>query len=359
MRLSKVGAFFATSVGGALAGRGADLIVFDDPLDMKDAGNEQQIQKVNQRFDSLVMSRLNDPKTGRVVIIAHRLNDNDLSAHVAQQGGWRPVVLPLVAPRKRTYNLGFDQWVRKRGELLRPGSYTPKLLNQLKATTINPDFELFYQQGRGRGQRLTIKADYFKPVDSRLMAEAAVVLSVDPGQRGGTANSYSVIQAWTQHDGEHILVDQWREQSNYDGLKTAFWHFVRRFRPTVVVIEATANGPGLSSEAKRKGSRTVVDVIPDGRSKAERLLPHVPLIRRGGLQIAADAGWAMEFIKEFVEFPAGAFDDQVDAATQYLDWATKHPAPKASPLRVLIWTCTRSVTLWARAAQRWVSRRKW
>jgi hypothetical protein len=90
------GQVFATSIGGALAGRGADLIIFDDPLDLKDASNERQIAVVNQRFDSLVMSRLNDPRTGRVVIIAHRLNDNDLSAHVIKQGGWRHVALPLV-----------------------------------------------------------------------------------------------------------------------------------------------------------------------------------------------------------------------------------------------------------------------
>ena len=80
------GQVYATSVGGGLAGRGADFIIFDDPLDLKDAGNIKQIELVNERFDSLIMSRLNDPRTGRIVIIAHRLNDNDLSAHVRKQG---------------------------------------------------------------------------------------------------------------------------------------------------------------------------------------------------------------------------------------------------------------------------------
>ena len=154
------GGVFATSVGGALAGRGADIIIFDDPLDLKDAGNVRQIELVNQRFNSLIMSRLNDPKTGRIVIIAHRLNDNDLSAYVRKQGDWRHVVLPLIATRTKSYDLGYDTWLRKRGELLRPGSYTAKKLTQLQMNTINPDFELLYQQGRGGGARMTLRAEH-------------------------------------------------------------------------------------------------------------------------------------------------------------------------------------------------------
>ena len=190
---SQGGSVFATSIGGALAGRGADLIIFDDPLDLKDAGNERQIELVNQRFDNLVMSRLNDPRTGRVVVIAHRLNDNDLSAHVRRQGGWRHVVLPLTASRKATYDLGFDEWVRERGELLRPGSYTKKKIKHLQATTINPDFELFYQQGRGGGRRMSLKAKHFPTVDASTLPKLPIILSVDPGQRPGVNNSFSVI----------------------------------------------------------------------------------------------------------------------------------------------------------------------
>jgi len=82
------GAVYAVSSGGALAGRGADLIIFDDPLDLKDANNVVEIQRGIERFDNLIMSRLNNPEEGRVVIIAHRLNENDLSAHVRNEGGW-------------------------------------------------------------------------------------------------------------------------------------------------------------------------------------------------------------------------------------------------------------------------------
>jgi predicted phage terminase large subunit-like protein len=329
------GGVFATSVGGALAGRGADLIIFDDPLDLKDAGNIKQVELVNQRFDSLILSRLNNPRTGRIVIIAHRLNDNDLSAHVGDQGGWRHVVLPLVATRKKTYDLGYDTWVRKRGELLRPGSYTDKQLAQLAKTTINPDFELFYQQGRGRGARLTIKAEHFALVNAQLIVGSSVILSVDPNQRGGAHSSYAVIQAWSPHNGSHVLLEQWREQCNFDRLKSVYWWFVRHFRPSVALIENTANGPALISDARRRSTPTVVEITPDGRSKAARLLTHVPLIRRSRILLPETAMWRADYIKEFVEFPASNFDDQVDATTQYLDWITANGVPAPPPQRAI------------------------
>ena len=329
------GGVFATSVGGALAGRGADLIIFDDPLDLKDAANAKRIAIVNQRFDSLIMSRLNNPKTGRIVIIAHRLNDDDLSAHVREQGGWRHVVLPLIAARKKTYDLGYTTWRRKRGELLRPGSHTANQLTYLQMNTINPDFELFYQQGRGTGLRLAIKGEHFAQASplAHSPANFATILSVDPGQRSGPNNSFCVIQVWTSTGGNHLLVDQWREQCGYEALRTAFWKFVRRFRPSAALIEATANGPALISDASRKTWIQLVEIMPDNRSKAARLLPHVPLIRGGHIHLPPAAPWRADYIKEFVEFPAGLFDDQIDATTQYLDWITINPTPELPPER--------------------------
>jgi hypothetical protein len=154
--------------------------------------------------------------------LPHRLNDNDLSAHVRKQGDWRHVVLPLIATRKKSYDLGYDTWVRKPAELLRPGSYTAKKLKQLQMNTINPDFELLYQQGRGGGARMTIRAEHFGTIDTRTMPALPVILSIDPGQRAGANNSYSVIQAWSPFAGNHILLQQWREQCNYERLRSAY-----------------------------------------------------------------------------------------------------------------------------------------
>jgi predicted phage terminase large subunit-like protein len=203
----------------------------------------------------------------------------------------------------------------------------------LASNTINPDFELFYQQGRGRGARMAIKAEHFALVNPQLIAGSSVILSIDPNQRGGANSSHAVIQAWSPHNGSHVLVEQWREQCIFDRLKSVYWWFVRHFRPSVVLIENTANGPALISDARRRSTPIVVEITPDGRSKAARLLVHVPLIRRSHILLPETATWRAGFVKEFIEFPASAFDDQVDATTQYLDWITANGAPAPRPQR--------------------------
>ena len=101
------------------------------------------------------------------------------------------------------------------------------------------------------------------------------------------------------------------------------------------MIEATANGPALISEAKRRAIWRVVEIMPDSRSKAARLLAHVPLICRRGVQLPEAAAWIADYIKEFVDFPSVSFDDQIDATTQYLDWIAANPVPALPPQRAI------------------------
>jgi phage terminase large subunit-like protein len=301
------GEVFATSVGGILAGRGADLIIVDDPLDIKDAGNIKQIEVVNQRFDGAIISRLDDPRMGRVVIIAHRLNPNDLSAHVLAQGDWRRVVLPLVATRKKTYDLGYDVWFREKGDLLRPGVHTAKDLRQLQKTLINPDFETYYQQSVGSGAQIKIRPEHFKLVSMRDYRTLPVVLSVDPGQSERSSASYSVIQVWLPVEGNnHLLLHQWREQCGYRDLKSAFWQIVRRFRPALCIIEQTANGAALIEDATRKKWLKVIPIIPDGRSKTARLVAHSGTMQKGRIQLPALAMWLEAYLRNSWNFLVAA-----------------------------------------------------
>ena len=132
------------------------------------------------------------------------------------------------------------------------------------------------------------------------------------------------------------MLDQWREQCGYERLRERYWYFVRHFRPSVALIEATANGPALISDARRKQIVRVEEIELDNRSKAARLLVHVPLIRRHHIHLPEYAPWRADYIKEFVEFPSGPFDDQIDATTQYLDWIAVNPIPDLPPKRTII-----------------------
>ena len=220
---------------------------------------------------------------------------------------------------------------------MRPGSHTAKQLLQLQATTINPDFETFYQQAVGSGAQIRIRREHFKLVSMRDYRTLPVVVSVEPGQSDRSTASYSVIEAWVQVEGNnHLLLNQWREQCGYKELQSAFWRFVRRYRPAACLIERTANGPALIDEASRKKWLKVIPITPDGRSKTARLVTHIDTIRKGRIQLPALATWLEAYITEFLEFPRGRDDDQVDATTQYLDYMNTKPNLALPPQRALV-----------------------
>jgi predicted phage terminase large subunit-like protein len=327
------GALFATSFAGGITGRRADLIIVDDPLEIGDASNIDRIERVNELFDTVLVSRLNYPKKGGIVIIAHRLHEHDLSGHVLAEEGedWRHVVLPLSATRDRTYDTGRGKWRRKKGELLRPDAFSPRDLDRLRRTTVNPDFETLYQQDPSGGISFRINAKDFTTFAANDVPDAPVVLSVDPGQSGGSNNSCGVIQAWTVAGEEYFLLDQWRRQSRYAEFRSACQMFIRRRRPSVILIEATGQGPALLSDIKPRKWMRVDAIVPDGRSKTARLREHVPLIRSRRIRLPEGALWREDFVDEVTDFPSGRFDDQVDAMTQFLDWIIANPRLEKPP----------------------------
>jgi predicted phage terminase large subunit-like protein len=332
---TKGGGVYAVSSKGALAGHGGDLIIFDDPLDLKDWNNLSEIERINECFDGMIMSRFDNPVEGRAVIIAHRLNDRDLSAHIVAQGGWRSVVLPFIATPATNYDLGYTTWYREKGTILRPDAFSQKEIKRLQTKELTPPYHLYYQQGRGAGARIKIKPEHFPAFQPAMLLPAHVVLSIDTAQKEGRDASYNVIQAWTMQGENHYLIAQWRQQCGYLELLANYKSFVRKRRPSAVPIEDTANGSALLAEAKRMSWVKVIAITPDGRSKAKRLLDHMYTIRRKRVHLPDGADWRSAFIAELVSFP-GEFDDQVDAMTQYLTFMATNPHLQLPPKRAIM-----------------------
>ena len=91
------GCWLATSLGGVLTGRGADIIIIDDPLKPEEALSQTQRQAANDWFDHTLYSRLNDKRHGAIVIIMQRLHEDDLVGHVLEQEPWEVVRFPAIA----------------------------------------------------------------------------------------------------------------------------------------------------------------------------------------------------------------------------------------------------------------------
>jgi predicted phage terminase large subunit-like protein len=265
------------------------------------------------------LSRLHDKVRGRVIVVAHRVSENDLSSHLLAEQGWTYLLLPLVAVRRRTYKLGHGEWVREKGDVLRPSAYPTREIERLRRTQLEPPFELFHQQGLGAQGSLKIRREHFQSFEEFQLPIGPVVLSIDPGFDSGLKASRSVIQAWKPHGKQHYLLGEFCQQCDADELRRAFWFFVKKWHPSIALIEDTANGPALYSAVRRKARFELRRVKP-GEAKAVRFDRHRRKIRTGKIFLPALAAWRTEFIEELVAFP-GDFDDRVDAMTQYLDFA--------------------------------------
>jgi hypothetical protein len=97
------GTRLATSVGGVLTRRGADLILIDDPLKPDDALSETRRKAVNEWYDNTLVTRLNDKATGCIIIIMQRLHQDDLVGHVMEQEPWNVLSFPAIAAQDETH----------------------------------------------------------------------------------------------------------------------------------------------------------------------------------------------------------------------------------------------------------------
>ena len=145
-----LGCRLATSVGGVLTGRGADMIIIDDPLKPEEALSQAQRQAANEWFDHTLYSRLNDKRRGAIVLIMHRLHEDDLAGHVQAQEPWEVVCYPAIAEADEIHLIEAaleTRWVtRAYGEALHPEREPLDMLAQIRRTIGEYNFARQYQR---------------------------------------------------------------------------------------------------------------------------------------------------------------------------------------------------------------------
>src|SRR4051812_27497449 len=128
------GSRYATSVGGTLTGRGADLIIVDDPLKAEEAMLEPARKRVIDWYAGTLVSRLNDKANGPIVVVMQRLHEQDLGGHLLGQGAWQHLDLPAIAVDDGVIPLGGSRVkVRPIGDVLHPERESKDALDRIKA----------------------------------------------------------------------------------------------------------------------------------------------------------------------------------------------------------------------------------
>ena len=140
----------ATSNGGVLTGRGADIILIDDPLKPEEALSAAQRKAANDWFDHTLYSRLNDKRHGAIVIIMQRLHEDDLVGHVLGQETWEVIRFPAIAEIEEVHEIetiwGTQAFRRHPGEALHPDREPVDILERIRRTVGEYNFAGQYQQ---------------------------------------------------------------------------------------------------------------------------------------------------------------------------------------------------------------------
>jgi predicted phage terminase large subunit-like protein len=326
------GGRITTSIGGTLTGRGADVIIIDDPLKAEEALSETARKQVIDWFATSLVTRLNDKKCGVILVVMQRLHEDDLVGHLLRQGGWQHLDLPAIATEDHVVRIGpapNDLHHRKEGDLLHPEREPSETLDRIKADIGSLAFSAQYQQRPLPIEGNLIKREWFKRY-RRLpqpTADLRIVQSWDVATTTHQTSDYSVCTTWAILEKTYYLLDVWRGRVEYPELKRKVISLQELHAAGIVLIENVGLGLNLVQDLcadSPEGFPNPIPFVPEG-NKLTRMEAQTARIEAGHVLLPEDAAWLDVFLSELLAFPHGRHDDQVDSVSQFLTWALLNP----------------------------------
>ena len=315
----------ATSVGGVLTGRGADLVLIDDPVKPSDAMSQSRRSAANEWFDGTLYSRLNDKTKGAIVIVMQRLHEDDLVGHVLKREGWEVLSFPAIAETDEIHVVetpfGGKEFSRPAGEALHPDRESLETLAEIRATVGEYNFAGQYQQTPAPAGGGMIKEAWFRRYRRGECLEKfdQLIQSWDTANKPSELADYSVCTTWGLKGPNFYLLNVLRKKLSFPDLKRAVVEQDRLFHPEVILIEDKASGTQLIQDLIEAGVSHVTRYKPDG-DKTMRLHAQTATIENGFVHLPEEAHWLVDYVSELTMFPAGRYDDQVDSTAQALAW---------------------------------------
>lgn len=317
----------ATSVGGVLTGRGADVIILDDILKPEDALSETRRKAANEWYFSTLLSRLNSKEHGVIVIVMQRLHQEDLVGEVLDRESWEVLSLPAIAvdDEKHPYEdfLGQQVFTRQAGAALHPERDSVETYRAVRESIGEYNFQSQYQQDPLSRQGGIVKREWlrFYAPDQLPRDFYYRLQSWDTANKAAEINDYSVCTTWGLADGKFYLLDVYRGRLTYPQLKKKVRELHGRFHPRKLLIEDKSSGTALIQEIESDGVYGVEPYQPEPRSdKQLRFAAHSIKFENGRVLLPEKAPWLDEYVREITGFPGSKHDDQVDSTSQALDF---------------------------------------
>ncbi|MEH6836338.1 phage terminase large subunit [Falsihalocynthiibacter arcticus] len=310
----------ATSVGGTLTGKGGNILIVDDPMKAEDALSQVKRDSCHNWFKNTLSSRLNDPKSGAIIVVAQRLHVDDLVGRLSATGNWEVFNLPAIAVEPQDLPLGDNAtWHRGIGELLHPERIDEAEMDRIRCEIGSASFEAQYQQSPTLPGGNLIKREWFGNYDGvpGAVLYEAVVQSWDTAAVPGINNDFAVCTTWGLINDHVDLLDVRRAQYHYPDMLRAARDLRRKWKPNLIVVEKAGVGIALGNDLLRDGLNDV-QALSVKDDKVTRMSLQNAKIEAGQVRLPKSALYLEAFLSEVAEFPNGKYDDQVDTMSQVL-----------------------------------------
>ena len=321
------GEYFASGVGGAITGRGADILIIDDPHSEQDALSETAMDMAYEWYTSGPRQRLQPG--GTIILVMTRWSKKDLTGQLlkaqmadVKSDKWELIEFPAIMPS---------------GQPVWPEFWKLDELEGIRASLPHGKWAAQWMQEPTGGEGAIIKKEWINIWEKSDPPVAEYIIqSYDTAFLKSERADYSAITTWgvfyKDEGGEPniILLDSIKDRYDFPELKEVAYENYIHWDPDVVIIEAKASGLPLTQELRKMGI-PVQNYSPNrGQDKIVRANAVAPLFESGMVWVP-ETRWAEELVDELTEFPNGEHDDLVDSTTQALlrfrqGGFLKHPA---------------------------------
>lgn len=311
---SENGSITAVGVGGTLTGKGADLIIVDDPIkNDKEANSETRRDSIMEWFNATLLTRL-EPG-GSVILVMTRWHEDDLASRLMRSSDWDKLIFPAIATKE-------DELNRQIGEPLWPERYSLKDLLEKKKRIGQYWFAGLYQQEPTPSEGGLFKREdivYFD-MDSEIIGD--IYFTCDLAVSTSEKADYTVIAIFaTDSKNRIMLIDIFRDKLEPTKHKDVIEKLYRKYRPVLIGVESVQYQASLFYQLSDLGL-PVVKLIPK-KDKFSRALPLSALCENGKLLINRNIEIISDIEKELMNFPNGKHDDIVDALSYAVEMTNK------------------------------------
>ena len=318
---NKRGDYFAIGVGGAVTGKGADLLIIDDPHSEQDAQqgqfNPEVYDRVYEWYTSGPRQRLQPG--GAIIVVMTRWSLRDLTGQIMKSTGnkkgmddWEVIEFPAIMPS---------------GKPLWPEFWSLDELDALKAELPPTKWNAQYQQNPTSEEGALIKREWWREWDRPSPPPCEIILqSWDTAFLKTQRSDYSACTTWGvfyhpddtgRSQPNLIMLDAYKEKLEFPDLKRAAYEKYMEYEPDQMIVEKKASGAPLIFELRAMGIPVTEFTPSRGQDKIARANAVTDLFASGSIW-HPPTQWAHEVIEECAAFPSGEHDDYVDSTTQAL-----------------------------------------